>query len=435
MQNKTINDSNMKHSSTLFLILALMASCTHANKQRPMNESERAEYQQVQQKIMEVEHLLNDFAGMEATDALEFLQLANQLDYTYDYQVLDSASQVKCQTLQQQLDDLKINIQKTVMNNLDKVPVSIYHNEDCLLEKKTTYPVYLKRGEKLYVNVSTKRAATVKVYNYDAKSTLKTLSETTKFNFAINIENAAIYLVEVNPGSTSQYARININYTTNNLARLTPTEIGEREVEAKSGEFRAWSVKGVKMKNILDEPRKFTLRGQLKAMFSGAYRGVVAVEVPSGATDILYSMRISTNEADRSSDGEFNERANTTYRKIKMLGLPVYESTKSAGIINTILGDYTPLREEDAYINMFVFGSSSQVKKFQDNKPTNQLSYDINSSIMGMQSSTGRIPVKGRQTIYLGFENERTRYNNYVWVELLAVQPNTEYFKIEYFIK
>ena len=425
----------MKHVSTLFIILALIVSCTSTNKQRPMNESERAEYQQVQHKIMEVEHLLDNFAGMKASDALALLQLANQLDYTYDYQALDSASQVKCQNLQQQLDDLKINIQQTVMNNLDKVAVPVYHNEDCLLEKKTTYPVYLKRGEKLHVNISTKRAATVKVYNYDAKSTLKTLSETTKFNFTISIENAAIYLVEINPGSTSQYARININYTTNNLARLTPTEIGEREVEAKSGEFRAWSVKGVKMKPILDEPRKFTLRGQLKAMFSGAYRGVVAVEVPSGATDILYSMRISTNEADRSSDGEFNEHANATYRKIKMLGLPVYESTKSAGIINTILGDYTPLREEDAYINMFVFGSSSQAKKFQDDKPTNQLSYDINSSIMGMQSCTGRIPVKGRQTIYLGFENERTRYNNYVWVELLAVQPNTEYFKTEYFLK
>ena len=423
----------MKHLY-LLLLISLLVSCAPASKQRPMNELERAEYQQVQQKIMEVEHLLEDFSTMEADDALALLYLTNQLDYTYDYQVLDSASQVKCQLLQKQLDDLKASIRKTVIDNLDKIPVNIYHNEDCLLEKKTTYPVYLKRGEKLHVNIATKRTATVKVYNYDAKSTIKTLNETTKFKFSINIENAAIYLIEVNPGSTSQYARININYTTNCIDRLTPTSIGERTVDAKSGEFRAWSVKGVKMKPILDEPRKFTLRGQLKAMFSGAYRGVVAVEVPLGATDILYSMRISTNEADRSSDGEFNGRANTTYRKIKMLGLPVYESTKSAGIINTILGNYTPLREEDAYINMFVFGSSSQAKKFQDDKPTAQLSYDINSSIMGMQSCTGRIPVKGRKTIYLGFENERTRYNNYVWVELIAAQPITEYFKTEYFL-
>ena len=420
---------------SLYFVLLVFASCNLKPQPKPLAGEDLALYNRTVEQVATIEGLLCEVNGMQANEALQLYALASELQYTYDYQSLDSASQVKCAMLQERIENLKTNIQQTIKDNLDNIHVSIYHNEDCLLEKKTTYPVYLKRGEKLHVNISTKRAATVKVYNYDAKSTIKTLSETTKFNFTINIENAAIYLVEVNPGSASQYAHININYTTNNLARLTPAEIGEREVEAKSGEFRAWSVKGVKMKNLLEEPRKFTLRGQLKAMFSGAYRGVVAVEVPAGATDILYSMRISTNERDRSSDGEFNEHANATYRKIKMLGLPVYESTKSAGIINTILGDYTPLREEDAYINMFVFRSSSQAKKFQDNKPTNQLSYDINSSIMGMQSCTGRIPVKGRQTIYLGFENERTRYNNYVWVELLALQPNTEYFKTEYFLK
>ena len=420
---------------SLYLVLLALASCNLKPQPKSLTGEELALYNRIQEQVQTVESMLSEFSGMEANDALQVYTLANELEYTYDYQHLDSASQVKCAMLQERVEKLKTDIQQTVMDNLANIPVNIYHNEDCLLEKKTTYPVYLKRGEKLHVNITTKRAATVKVYNYDAKSTIKTLSETTKFNFAINIENAAIYLVEVNPGSTSQYARININYTTNTIDRLTPTEIGERTVEAKTGEFRAWSVKGVKMKNILDEPRKFTLRGQLKAMFSGAYRGVVGIDVPAGATDILYSMRISTNERDRSSDGEFSENANATYRKIKMLGLPVYESTRSAGIINTILGDYTPLREEDAYINMFVFGSSSQAKKFQDNKPTNQLSYDINSSIMGMQSCTGRIPVKGRKTIYLGFENERTRYNNYVWVELIAAQPITEYFKTEYFIK
>ena len=419
---------------SLYLVLLALVSCNLKPQSKPLAGEDLALYNRTVEQVATIEGLLCEVNGMQANEALQLYALASELQYTYDYQSLDSASQVKCTMLQERIENLKTNIHQTIKDNLDNIHVSIYHNEDCLLEKKTTYPVYLKRGEKLHVNITTKRAATVKVYNYDAKSTLKTLSETTKFNFTISIENAAIYLVEINPGSTSQYARININYTTNNLARLTPTEIGEREVEAKSGEFRAWSVKGVKMKPILDEPRKFTLRGQLKAMFSGSYRGVVGIDVPSGATDILYSMRISTNEADRSSDGEFNEHANATYRKIKMLGLPVYESTKSAGIINTILGDYTPLREEDAYINMFVFGSSSQAKKFQDNKPTNQLSYDINSSIMGMQSCTGRIPVKGRQTIYLGFENERTRYNNYVWVELLAVQPNTEYYKTEYYI-
>jgi hypothetical protein len=201
-----------------------------------------------------------------------------------------------------------------------------------------------------------------------------------------------------------------------------------------ASDYGAWSTKGIKLEPIFDEPRKFTLRGQLKAAFSGSFRGVVPVQIPAGTTDILYRMRISTNEADSSSDGEFNEDMNYSYKQIKMLGLPIYESSKSTGILNTILGEYTPLREEDAYINMYVFNSGAHAKKFNDRQTNGNIIYDIDHSIMGMQSSNGRIPVKGKKTIYLGFENERTRYNNYVWVEVLASKPITEYFKTEYYI-
>lgn len=416
-------------------IAIIMVACGGTSEGKPISGQQLAEYQETIAKVQKVEDLLCEINGMkmDATDALQLSQLADQLCYTYDANRLDSASVVKCQALQQRIEGLQQQIRQTIKENIHNIYVSIVNDDDCLLEKKTTYPIYLQRGEKLHVNISTQRTATVKVYNYDAKSTIKTINNKTA-KFSIDITNAAIYLVEINPGQSSQYASLHISYNPKSIERLTPTVVNEREVEARAGEFRVRTVKGIKLKNLLDEPRKFTLRGQLKAMFSGSYRGVVAVEVPKGATDILYSMRISTNERDRSSDGEFDEKANASYHNIKMLGLPVYESTRSAGIINTILGDYTPLREEDAYINMFVFGSSSQAKKFQDDKPTNKLSYDINSSIMGMQSSTGRIPVKGRSTIYLGFENERTRYNNYVWVELLASQPVNEYFKTEYYI-
>ena len=424
----------MKQFFTFVLLLTTLfiAGCGNSAP-RPMSEEELVTYNQLKEKASKVEYMLDDISTMEAKEALALLEMANQLNYTYDYQELDSLSQIKCQGLADKIESVKEKIIQTVHTCLPNISVEVVSNSDCLLENTVTYPIYLQRGEKLHVNISTQRTSTVKVYNYDAKSTIKTINNKTA-KFSIDITNAAIYLVEINPGKSSQYASLHISYNPKSIERLTPTVVNEREVEARAGEFRVRTVKGIKLKNLLDEPRKFTLRGQLKAMFSGSYRGVVAVEVPKGATDILYSMRISTNERDRSSDGEFNEKANASYHNIKMLGLPVYESTRSAGIINTILGDYTPLREEDAYINMFVFGSSSQAKKFQDDKPTNKLSYDINSSIMGMQSSTGRIPVKGRSTIYLGFENERTRYNNYVWVELLASQPVNEYFKTEYYI-
>ena len=420
----------------LFYAISIIAlvSCNSSSKNKALSGKDLEKYNETVAKVQQVENLLCDIHGMEANDAIQLSQLAEQLCYTYDAKGLDSASVAKCQALQQRMEQLKQNIHQTIKDNMDNIHVLVVHDEDCLVEKKTAYPVYLKRGEKLHVNISTKRAATLKVYNYDSHSTLKTIADKTAFKFNMEIENSAIYLVELNPGKSSQYASIHITYTTNQLDRLTPVQVNERTVEAKSGDFRAWSVKGIKMTPILDEPRKFTLRGQLKAEFSGSYRGLVAIEVPAGATDILYRMRISTNEADRSSDGEFKDNMNASYRKIKSLGLPVYESTRSSGILNTILGEYTPKREEDAYINMFVFGSSSQAKKFQDRTATSKLSYDVNSSIMGMQSCNGRIPVKGRSVIYLGFENERMRYNNYVWIEVLASSPTNEYYKTEYYI-
>ena len=415
-------------------IAIVMTACGGTSSSKPMSGAKLAEYNETVAKVQQVENLLADIYGMEPNEALQLSHLADQLCYTYNAEGLDSASIANCQALQQRMEQLKLNIHQTIKDNMHNIHVPVVNDDDCLVEKKTAYPIYLKRGEKLHVSITTKRAATLKVYNYDSHSILKTIADKTAFKFNMEIENSAIYLVELNPGASSQYTSIHITYTTNQLDRLTPVTINERTVEAKSGDFRAWSVKGIKMTPILDEPRKFTLRGQLKAMFSGSYRGLVAIEVPAGATDILYRMRISTNEADRRSDGEFKDNMHTSYRKIKMLGMPMYESTKSLGILNTILGEYTPKREEDAYINMFVFSSSSQAKKFQDNKPTNQLSYDVNSSIMGMQSSNGRIPVKGRSVIYLGFENERTRYNNYVWVEVLAAKSINEYFKTEYYL-
>ena len=427
----------MKNKLTFLLISGIammMAACGGSSNGKPMSGAQLAEYNETVAKVQKIENLLADISGMEASDALQLSQLADQLYYTYDTNGLDSASIANCQALQQRIEQLKQNIHQTIQDNMHNIYVPVVNDDDCLVEKKTAYPVYLKRGDKLYVNIKTKRTATLKVYNYDSHSTLKTIADKTAFKFNMEIENSAIYLVELNPGASSQYASIHITYTTNHFDRLTPVTVNERTVEAKQGDFRAWSVKGIKMTPIYDEPRKFTLRGQFQAAFAGSYRGLVPIEVPAGTTDILYSMRISTNEAGRRTDGQFNDNMNTSYRKIKMFGMPVYESNRSVGILNTILGEYTPLREEDAYINMFVFGSSSQAKKFQDGIATDKLSYDVNNSIMGMQSSNGRIPVKGRSVIYLGFENERVRYNNYVWVEVLASKTINEYFKSEYYI-
>ena len=109
---------------------------------------------------------------------------------------------------------------------------------------------------------------------------------------------------------------------------------------------------------------------------------------------------------------------------------------KRRGILSSLLDDNRPLREEDAYCNMYVFRNQSQAKQFQDGtKATSLLSYDVDYSTLGTQSCNGCIPTKGAKTIYLGFENERVRFTNYIWVEVEAVVPRTEYYTTKYSIQ
>jgi hypothetical protein len=230
---------------------------------------------------------------------------------------------------------------------------------------------------------------------------------------------------------------MDINYKVTEMARLTAaTPIKMEQVECNKGDFGAVAVPGVSMRKAFEQPRKFTLRGQLKAAFSGSAIALVAVQVPAGATDILYSMRIDTSESGRSEDGKFHDNLNASYKKVRFLGMPLYEKTYSSGLLNTLLDDNRPLRDEDAYCNMYVFRNQSQAKQFQDGtKPASQLNYDVDYSTLGTQSCNGRIPANGSKTIYLGFENERVRYTNYLWVEAEVVVPNTVYYTTKYTVK
>jgi len=400
-----------------------------------MNEEEYSEYKSILSSVQTIEQQYGDIATMSAEDAIKITDLSAQLFYDYDPMGKDSATLVTCEQLKQRINRLRPQLQAKVEELLPSIMVDVNVDADHLLESTETYPIYLKRGDTLYIDIQAERVCTLKVYNADAKSCLMTRTGKSNYTEKIGIKNAAIYLVEVNPGK-AQYASVAVRYSAGSVERLkNPVKVTEEQVEAKAGDWRCTSVKGLKMKNLFEEPRKFTLRGQLKAAFSGSYRALVAVQVPAGATDILYSLRISTNESNRYSDGEFYDNMETSYKRVKMLGLPVYESHKGGGLIATLLGENTPVREEDAYINMYVFYNANTAKKFQDGIAASQLSYNIDYSTLGTQSCNGRIPSKGFKTIYLAFENERMRYNNYIWLEAVSAVPTTEYFKMKYSIE
>jgi len=416
--------------------LSLMACSTASQKPAGMTDEALEAYQSTLEAVQSVEHMLDEAGSsltMSAEQAIELNELARTLRFDYDPLGMDSASEAACSKLKERVDALRPRLLAMVDEAVGTIEMVVLSAPDKLVESTFCTPVYLERGDSLIVRVRTERPSTLTIYNADARSTEKSLSGKTEYTYTQRVRNTAIYLVELNPGTKAQYADVEIRYIGGSLERVShPRGVSSEVVEAQKGDWHATSVKGVEMRNLFSEPRKFTLRGQIKAAFSGSSRALVALQVPQGATDVLYSLRIATNETDRSQDGEFYDNMNISYKRIRFLGLPLYDRQGGSGLLSTLLGDNQPLREEDAYINMYVFYNADQAKKFQDGKAASELKYSVDYSTLGTQSCNGRIPAQGHKTVYLGFENERMRYNNYVWLEAVSAVPNTEYFKTKY---
>ena len=416
----------------LFTIIVITSSCGSKIAKQTLEE-----YNKTFEQVQELEQLLasSDLSTFSGNEIRQLHDLGNDLYYSYNPMDLKPEQIAACNDLQKRVNALREDIITKTSEQIGEMAIYPYKQSDCLFETSEVFPVYLLKGETLKVNVSASKSVTVKISNANSRTVLKTLANKTAIQEEMSIANTAIYLVEIIPNGT-QYLDYEIYYKPTTMERLcNATSIETEQIECQKGEFGAKAVPGIDMRKCFEEPRKFTLRGQLKAAFSGSAKALVAVQVPTGATDILYSMRIATSEQDRSSDGEFHDNLTRSYTNIKFMGLPIYEKSSSNGLLNTILDDNRPLRDEDAYCNMYVFRNKTQAKQFQDgSQPISNLSYDVDYSTLGTQSCNGRIPVKGLKTIYLGFENERMRYSNYLWVEVEAIVPNTVYYRIKYSI-
>ncbi len=416
----------------IIIVFLVLVVCSCGKKKMSMSDECYQDYQKNIETTENVERLLASIEQFSADDIKKLSALKEDLYFNYDPLGMDSATLSVCKDLKTRVDNLRELLSNRLKEEMSKTVTWVTSNEDYLIKQAETYPVYLEKGENLQINFSSEKFTNIKIYNNDSQVLLKSFSGVKNVSESIKIKNKAIYLVEITPLS-SQYISFSMGYIATSLERVANSKkVYSETVEAQKGDFRVKTVKGIKMQNLFEEPRKITLRGQLKAMFSGSSRAVVAVKVPQGATDIMYSLRISTSEIDRSEDGEFSENLNRSYREIRLLGLPLYESRIGSGLLATILDDNRPIKEEDAYCNMYVFTNSAQAKKFQDGMNVTNLKYNIDYSTLGTQSCNGRIPTMGLKTIYLGFENERMRYANYLWIEAVSAVPNTEYFKEKY---
>lgn len=414
----------------LLLVIPVIVFSCGQNGSKKLSEVDK--YNDMLAQVQMLERNMQALPGASMDEIMAYSKAVDTLYYDYNPMELQPEQVEACESLKKRVDILKRDAVVTLQEAQRNFRYRVHSNNDNLLEGTSAYPVYLERGDVLYYNIGLQYPGTVKLYNADARQTLKTYAQKAKVADSLVVANKGIYLVEIVPGKT-QYASIDIQFR---MGEYHPVKtVYSEEISCKAGDFRAVANKGIVMKSVFENARKFTLSSQFKSTFSSAAKSIalVSVPVPAGATELLYNLRISTSEKDKGTDGKFSDDMNTSYKKVRFLGLPLYESSRGSGLFSTLLDDNRPLREEDAYCNMYVFRSQWAAKQFQDGtKQASQLQYDVDYSTLGTQSCNGRIPTRGARTIYLAFENERVRYSNYIWVEVLAATPTTEYHTTKY---
>ena len=375
---------------TVFIILIVITACgkTQGNDERVrLTEREAYRYDKALQAIKKVEYMCEQVASSPSQETvISLLSKAKELKYEYNDDGMNVATIKHCDSLKMRIE----NCQQRAASVAEQMIISskninVVNLSEQLLTEKTYYPIYLKKGETLFCEIEASAALVAKLYNADTEQLIRTYKKS-NISDSLLIANTGVYLFELTP-QTKQHVDVSLGFRP-----VEPSGIYNRpaivteQVECKKGDLGAIGIPGIEMRKCFEEPRKFTLRGQIKAAFSGNAKALVSVPVPAGATDVLYSMRIATSETSRSSDGEFHDNLTRSYKRIKFLGLPIYEKSKSNGLLNTILDDNRPIRDEDAYCSMYVFRNQSQAKQFQDGtKPVSQLNYDFDYSTVGTQ--------------------------------------------------
>lgn len=407
------------------------------NLHMPTDEAKK--YHDAKMNLEDIDVLLNSYMNNKSEKRfMSLLKTFEKLQYEYDDSDMDDEGRRDCMLLQVRIDSTRAAVETLLKEEFAAMKFPCFNESDYLIQSVQRWPVYMQKGTKLLYTMSTSGNVTMKIYNADAHNTLKTYVGKRKVCDSLPIQNSAIYLIEITPKG-SAYIDLNVEKKLSKLDQMGKEElIGTDTVDCAATDFMAVKVSGIETRNIFEEPRKFTLRSVGKSFFSGSSRAVVTLNVPQGCTDILYSLRISTNEGDQNTDGKFNKNIQETYKTVKFLGLPVWESSKTGtetSLLRELLYRNRPVREEEAYCNVYVFTKQTEAKKFQDGASPTGLKYDIDLSLMGTQSCNGRIPVKGLTKIYLGFDNERFRYSNYLWLEAVSVTPKNEYYRVKYKVK
>ena len=427
--------SKMKVTKITFFIaglLLLLCSCDKAVSQKSLELERDALMRKVQEISYDIVALKLDFSNEKCDQVMSEL---DKIHLTTPIEEVPEPLRMFYLKTQHQMDSMVAERRGELEHLIfSKIHPHIVKSDELVVKPGTEFPIYLVKGDTLFINFSTNNTMNATLYNMDSKTVVKEYGSVNRINDKRVIRNTAVYSLVLRSEQT-QYISIEIGKKSSSFDNLwTSMKVEMDTIEAVASDFMSVRYQTIKLQNLFEEPRRLSLRSAIKSAFSGSSRSIVALQLPENTNDLAYQLRISTSKSDDSCDGQFFENSRSAYRKVRLLGLPVYESAKNnTSILREILNRVSPPRkEEDAYCDLYVFKSESQAKQFQNGAAVEKLNYDINNCIIGTQSCNNRIPINGERCIYLGLLNGHTATDVYIWIEAFVTIPTTAYHKMSY---
>lgn len=430
-----MRDIRAKATLTMLMLLVAFCSCGGKKSGKGMSEFEQRKYENTLKQLNAIYAEASDVSASGSQTAIYGIkQEIEDLTYNFNGDNMSDADRQKCQALKDRINQLKANpdavftgMPGTGANGMNGMVVS---RQNVMVNGIERFPCWLNQGDSATVTVDNSGTARVAFYNYSQRMLMKRWKGDVDDKFMATA--SGIYVIEINAGEKSIRSNVSVAYQ--NKTSKPHRQVSTRMVDCKENDFLATPTDALITEKVWDEPKRIGLRGNLKSMFSGKSRSLVPVPVPKRCDALLYSMRVSTNENTVESDGKFADRLSSSYNSIRLFGVKVYERQSGSDIINRLLFNTRPPREEDAFCNLYVFANRVQAKKFQDGTaPSGNYKYDVDQSQMGTQSCNGRLYPHGQSVMYMGFENERMRYDNYIWLEVVALRHTVKYVRPIYY--
>lgn len=446
-----IRQTSLKGILFIYISLfILLVSCVQGRKQDTIDKDSISEIEQLKYEnaLKQLESIYTEAEEAASTGnsykESNIRQEIRVLRYTFADENMGENARKKCQELKERIETLKNNpdlafhqkkISSANKENLQEIKSTILSRKNLKIQGIQRYPFWLNTNDVVYIKLNSQNSLRVSFYDIDGKVRIQQWTVNSTLSDSIIINQSGIYMIEIFPLGKEVYVDINLSYS--GTDRTHRRYIQEKIIECSKDDFLATRTDSLTITNIFPEPKKIGLRGNLKTMFSGKSRAIIPIPIPADCDLLLYSLRISTNERTISSDGKFTEQLTVCSKRVKLMGVNIYEKQSSrVNLIDKLLFNTRPARDDEAFCNMYVFTSSSQAKKFQDETASSgNYKYDVNQSQMGTQSCNGQIKPNGNKVIYVGFENERMRYDNFIWFEAASLKFSEKYVRPIYLAK